>query len=73
MGFDRIRSRIEVETIVGQTFVRWANENYRGSPSSPLTDKEVEASFAVAQPGFLTTIQSSAYSSKFGRWKSNLK
>ena len=53
MGFDRIRSRIIVETTSGRTIERWANENYRGSPHSPLSDAEVEAKFRDCAAGLL--------------------
>ena len=53
MGFERIRSRIEVETTAGNTIVRWADENYRGSPHNPLTDKEVEGKFRDCAKGLL--------------------
>jgi 2-methylcitrate dehydratase PrpD len=54
MGFDRIRSRIEVVTKAGKRIVRWADENYRGSPHNPLSDKEVEGKFRDCAAGLLT-------------------
>ena len=53
MGFDRIRSRIIVETTSGQTIERWADENYRGSPHNPLSDAEVEGKFRDCAAGLL--------------------
>ncbi len=53
MGFDRIRSRIIVETASGQTIERWADENYRGSPHNPLSDAEVEGKFRDCAAGLL--------------------
>ena len=31
-GYDKIRSRIEVDTKDGRTLVQWADERYRGGP-----------------------------------------
>ncbi len=53
MGFDRIRSRIEVQTTAGETIVRWADENYRGGPHNSLSDKEVELKFRDCAAGLL--------------------
>lgn len=60
MGHDRIRSRIEVDTKDGQHIVRWADENYRGSPHNPLSDKELEGKFLDCAQGLLTQDQSQA-------------
>jgi 2-methylcitrate dehydratase PrpD len=54
MGHDRIRSRIEVETKDGRSIVRWADENYRGSPHNPLSDEEVEGKFLDCAQGILS-------------------
>ncbi len=53
MGWDRIRSRIEVVTKDGRTLTRWADENYRGSPHYPLSDKELEGKFRDCAEGLL--------------------
>lgn len=53
MGHDRIRSRLVVETKDGRTFERWADENYRGSPHNPLSDKEVEGKFRDCAAGLI--------------------
>lgn len=53
MGWDRIRSRIEVETTDGRRFDRWADENYRGGPDNPLSDAELEAKFRDCADGLL--------------------
>ena len=45
MGWDRIRSRVEVTTVDGRTLSRWADENYRGSPHNPLSDVELAGKF----------------------------
>jgi 2-methylcitrate dehydratase PrpD len=53
MGHDRIRSRIELETKDGRRIEKWADENYRGSPHNPLSDKEVEGKFLDCAAGLL--------------------
>jgi 2-methylcitrate dehydratase PrpD len=53
MGWDRIRSRIEVVTKDGRRLERWADENYRGSPHNPLSDAELEGKFADCAAGLL--------------------
>lgn len=53
LGWDRIRSRIVLETRDGRTLERWADENYRGSPHNPLNDGEVEAKFRDCAAGLL--------------------
>ena len=58
MGHDRIRSRIEVETKDGRSVVRWADENYRGSPHNPLSDEEVEGKFLDCAQGILSNDRS---------------
>jgi 2-methylcitrate dehydratase PrpD len=60
MGWDRIRSRLEVLTKDGRTLVRWADENYRGSPHYPLTDAELEGKFRDCAEGLLSEEQSQA-------------
>lgn len=54
MGFDKIRSRIEVRTVDGRNFTRWADENYRGGPFNPLSDRELEEKFSDAASGLLS-------------------
>lgn len=53
MGWDRIRSRVEVVTRDGRRLERWADEKYRGSPMNPLSDAELEAKFADCASGLL--------------------
>ena len=53
MGWDRIRSRIDVVTRAGREITRWADENYRGSPHNPLSDEEVEGKFNDCSAGLL--------------------
>lgn len=53
MGWDRIRSKIEVRTKDGRSFERWADENYRGSPHNPLSDRELEGKFRDCVEGLI--------------------
>ncbi len=53
MGWERIRSRIEVETTDGRKIERWADENYRGGPHNPLSDAEIEGKFRDCAAGLL--------------------
>jgi 2-methylcitrate dehydratase PrpD len=53
MGWDRIRSRIDVRTRDGRTLTRWADENYRGGPQNPLSDSDLEGKFADCAEGLL--------------------
>jgi 2-methylcitrate dehydratase PrpD len=55
MGYDRIRSRIEVLTQDGRTLVQWADERYRGGPMLPMSDREVEDKFAACTAGLINT------------------
>lgn len=57
MGYDRIRSRVEVITKDGRTLELWADENYRGSPHNPLTDEEVEGKLRDCAEGLLDEAQ----------------
>jgi 2-methylcitrate dehydratase PrpD len=43
LGWDKIRSRIELTTKDGKHHSRWADERYRGGPDYPLTDSELES------------------------------
>jgi len=54
MGWERIRSRIDVRTRDGRTITRWADENYRGSPHNPLSDAELEGKFRDCAAGLLS-------------------
>lgn len=53
MGWDRIRSRIEVTTKDGRRLERWADENYRGGPHNPLSDAELADKFRDCADGLL--------------------
>jgi len=57
MGWERIRSRVVVETTDGRRLERWADENYRGSPHNPLSDQEVEGKFRDCAAGLLSEAQ----------------
>jgi 2-methylcitrate dehydratase PrpD len=46
MGFDKIRSVVEVDLVDGRTFVQPSDERYRGSPAWPFTQAELHARFA---------------------------
>jgi 2-methylcitrate dehydratase PrpD len=52
-GYDRIRSRIEVDTKDGRTLVQWADERYRGGPANPISDTDLEAKFRMCAEGAL--------------------
>lgn len=54
MGFDRIRSRIELVTKDGNTLVQWADERYRGGPAMPMTDDEVADKFRACTNGLIS-------------------
>jgi 2-methylcitrate dehydratase PrpD len=56
-GWERIRSRVVVETKDGRRFERWADENYRGSPHNALSDAEVEDKFRDCAAGLLDAAQ----------------
>lgn len=53
MGWDRIRSRIEVETRDGRLLSRWADEAYRGGPHNPLSDDDLAGKFRDCAEGLL--------------------
>ncbi len=44
-GWDKIRSRVEVVLHDGRRIAKEADENYRGGPDNPLTDKELQNKF----------------------------
>lgn len=57
MGYELIRSRLAVETIDGRTLAKQADTRYRGGPSKPMTNKEVEDKFRTCTDGSLTMDQ----------------
>ena len=44
-GWDKIRSRVEVVLQDGRKIVKEADENYRGGPDNPLTDRQLQDKF----------------------------
>ena len=52
-GYDKIRSRIEVATKDGRTLVQWADERYRGGPSNPINDTDLDAKFLMCAEGVI--------------------
>ncbi|AYD03651.1 MmgE/PrpD family protein [Neorhizobium sp. NCHU2750] len=56
-GYDKIRSRIEVETKDGRTLVQWADERYRGGPSNPIDDSGLDAKFRMCAEGVINEDQ----------------
>ena len=42
MGFDKMRSRIQIQLKSGETVSGDADERYRGGPENPLTDDELK-------------------------------
>jgi 2-methylcitrate dehydratase PrpD len=53
LGYDLIRSRIEVDTKDGRTLVQWADERYRGGPLNPISDADLDAKFHMCAEGVL--------------------
>jgi 2-methylcitrate dehydratase PrpD len=45
MGWDKIRSRVEVTLRDGRKICQEADERYRGGPDNPLTDEQLRAKF----------------------------
>ena len=45
-GWDKIRSRLEVQLKDGRKLVREADESYRGGPDNPLSTDTLQAKFA---------------------------
>jgi 2-methylcitrate dehydratase PrpD len=54
MGWDRIRSRIDLTTVDGREITEWADERYRGGPDYPLTDAELEEKVRDCAQGLLS-------------------
>jgi 2-methylcitrate dehydratase PrpD len=53
MGFDKMRSRITIQTKDGRRIEGWADERYRGGPENPLTDRDLEAKVRSSCDGVL--------------------
>jgi 2-methylcitrate dehydratase PrpD len=54
MGWDKIRSRLDILTRDGRRLTRWADERYRGGPDNPLSDLELEEKFRDCAEGLLS-------------------
>ena len=67
LGFDKIRSKVELITNDGTKLTRWADENYRGGPLNPLSDTELEEKFNDASFGQLSDNQKNIFLDKV--WK----
>jgi len=52
-GMDIIRSRIELVTRAGESYVQWADERYRGGPDNPMSDAELEEKVAACTDGVI--------------------
>ena len=46
LGFDKIRSTVEVDLVDGRTLVQKADERYRGGPDLPFTREDLHGKFA---------------------------
>ena len=55
MGFDRIRSIVEVDLVDGRTLVQPSDERYRGSPAWPFTMAELRDRFVDCASPVLPT------------------
>ena len=53
LGYDLIRSRIEIDTKDGRTLTQWADERYRGGPLNPISDADLEGKFRMCAEGAL--------------------
>jgi 2-methylcitrate dehydratase PrpD len=53
MGFDKMRSRIEIRLKNGRAVEGWADERYRGGPENPLSDADLEAKVRSCCEGVL--------------------
>lgn len=57
MGYEWIRSKLVLETADGRIFEKQADKRYRGGPSKPMTNAEVEEKFMICTDGLLTPAQ----------------
>ena len=53
LGFDKMRSRIQIRLKGGETVSGDADERYRGGPENPLTDEELKAKVRSCCEGVL--------------------
>src|SRR5258706_460774 len=54
LGFDKMRSRIDIKLKNDQKVEGWADERYRGGPENPLSDADLEAKVRSCTEGGLT-------------------
>ncbi len=59
LGFDKMRSRIDIKSKNGSQIQGWADERYRGGPENPLSDSELEAKVRSCCEGVLNKAQQS--------------
>ena len=45
LGYDKIRSTVEVDLVDGRTLVARSDERYRGGPEKPFTKEELYGKF----------------------------
>ena len=57
MGFDKIRSTVEVVLVDGRTLVQKADERYRGGPDLPFTREDLHGKFSDCASVVLTDAQ----------------
>lgn len=60
MGFDKMRSRIEIKLKSGNQVEGWADERYRGGPENPLSDADLEAKVRSCCEGVLDDARQTA-------------
>ena len=60
MGYDLIRSRIELTRKDGTKLVQWADERYRGGPLNPMSIADIEGKFSAATDGLIGKTQQRA-------------
>lgn len=53
IGFDKIRSRIEVTLEDGQVLVKEADDRYRGGPAKPMSDDDLADKFKACTNGLI--------------------
>ena len=66
LGFDKMRSSIEIRLKGGRSVAGSADERYRGGPENPLSDKEVEDKVVSCCEGVLDAAETRALIS--GAW-----
>ena len=60
LGWEQIRSRIDVVTTDGRRLDRWADEAYRGGPQNPLSDSQLEDKFRDCATGLMSASNTEA-------------